>query len=196
MRSCELSAPNNDNPEEASRPFDAARDGFVPSEGSVILVMESLDHAISRGANILVELVGFGCTSDAAHLVQPEESGTSAAQAMKLSLADAGVSTDQVDYINAHGTSTPLNDAIETLAIKRNFGDRAYKIPISSTKSMIGHSLGAAGALESVACVKSILEGRIHARGMVENIEQLAHDLTRNEHKHCGFWVVHVTVQC
>ena len=124
--------------------------------------MESLDHAISRGANILVELVGFGCTSDAGHLVQPEESGTSAAQAMKLSLADAGVSTDEVDYINAHGTSTPLNDAIETLAIKRNFGDRAYKIPISSTKSMIGHSLGAAGALESVACVKSVLEGRIH----------------------------------
>ena len=117
---------NNENPEAASRPFDASRDGFVPSEGSVILVMESLDHAISRGANILVELVGFGCTSDAAHLVQPEESGTSAAQAMKLSLADAGVSTDQVDYINAHGTSTPLNDAIETLAIKRNFGDRAY----------------------------------------------------------------------
>ena len=153
---------NNDNPAEASRPFDAARDGFVPSEGSAILVMESLDHAISRGANILVELVGFGCTSDAGHLVQPEESGTSAAQAMKLSLGDAGISTDEVDYINAHGTSTPLNDAIETLAIKRNFGERAYKIPISSTKSMIGHSLGAAGALESVACVKSILEGRIH----------------------------------
>ena len=153
---------NNENPEEASRPFDAARDGFVPSEGSVILVMESLDHAISRGANILVELVGFGCTSDAGHLVQPEESGTSAAQAMKLSLADAGVSTEEVDYINAHGTSTPLNDAIETLAIKKNFGVRAYEIPISSTKSMIGHSLGAAGALESVACVKSILEDKIH----------------------------------
>ena len=153
---------NNDNPAEASRPFDAARDGFVPSEGSAILVMESLDHAISRGANILVELVGFGCTSDAGHLVQPEESGTSAAQAMKLSLADAGITADEVDYINAHGTSTPLNDAIETLAIKKNFGEIAYEIPISSTKSMIGHSLGAAGALESVACVKSILEGKIH----------------------------------
>ena len=153
---------NNDNPAEASRPFDAARDGFVPSEGSAILVMESLDHAISRGANILVELVGFGCTSDAGHLVQPEESGTSAAQAMKLSLGDAGISTDEVDYINAHGTSTPLNDAIETLAIKKNFGEIAYEIPISSTKSMIGHSLGAAGALESVACVKSILEAKIH----------------------------------
>ena len=153
---------NNANPEAASRPFDAARDGFVPSEGSGILVMESLDHALSRGANILVELVGFGCTSDAGHLVQPEESGVSAAKAMKLALTDAGVSTDAVDYINAHGTSTPLNDAIETLAIKKNFGERAYRIPISSTKSMVGHSLGAAGALESVACVKSILEGSIH----------------------------------
>ena len=124
--------------------------------------MESLDHALSRGANILVEVVGFGCTSDAGHLVQPEESGTSAAQAMKLALTDASVSKDEVDYINAHGTSTPLNDAIETLAIKKNFGKLAYEIPISSTKSMIGHSLGAAGALEAVACVKSILEGAIH----------------------------------
>ena len=153
---------NNSRPEAASRPFDATRDGFVPSEGSVILVMESLDHALSRGADILVEVVGFGCTSDAGHLVQPEESGTSAAQAMKLALTDAGVSKDEVDYINAHGTSTPLNDAIETLAIKKNFGKLAYEIPISSTKSMIGHSLGAAGALEAVACVKSILEGAIH----------------------------------
>ena len=153
---------NNSQPEAASRPFDAARDGLVPSEGSVILVMESLDHALSRGADILVEVVGFGCTSDAGHLVQPEESGTSAAQAMKLALTDAGVSKDEVDYINAHGTSTPLNDAIETLAIKKNFGKLAYEIPISSTKSMIGHSLGAAGALEAVACVKSILEGAIH----------------------------------
>ena len=153
---------NNSQPEAASRPFDAGRDGFVPSEGSVILVMESLDHALSRDADILVEVVGFGCTSDAGHLVQPEESGTSAAQAMKLALTDAGVSKDEVDYINAHGTSTPLNDAIETLAIKKNFGKLAYEIPISSTKSMIGHSLGAAGALEAVACVKSILEGAIH----------------------------------
>ena len=153
---------NNSPPEAASRPFDAARDGFVPSEGSVILVMESLDHALSRDADILVEVVGFGCTSDAGHLVQPEESGTSAAQAMKLALTDASVSKDEVDYINAHGTSTPLNDAIETLAIKKNFGKLAYEIPISSTKSMVGHSLGAAGALEAVACVKSILEGAIH----------------------------------
>ncbi|MCH7712207.1 MAG: beta-ketoacyl-ACP synthase II [Chloroflexi bacterium] len=152
----------NDEPEKASRPFDAGRDGFVPSEGSVILVLESLEHALGRDADILVELAGFGCTSDAAHAVQPEESGAAAAQAMKLALADAGVELDQVDYINAHGTSTPLNDALETVAVKRLFGDRAYQIPISSTKSMIGHALGASGSLEAAACVKTITEGMIH----------------------------------
>ena len=152
----------NDEPEKASRPFDAGRDGFVPSEGSVILVLESLEHALGRDADILVELAGFGCTSDAAHAVQPEESGEAAAQAMKLALADAGVELDQVDYINAHGTSTPLNDALETVAVKRLFGDRAYQIPISSTKSMIGHALGASGSLEAAACVKTITEGMIH----------------------------------
>ncbi len=152
----------NDDPEKASRPFDAGRDGFVPSEGCAILVLESLEHALSRGATILAELAGFGCTSDASHLVQPEESGISAAEAMRLALADAGEPLDGVDYINAHGTSTPLNDAVETLAIKRVFGERAYQVPISSTKSMIGHSLGASGALEAVACIKAIIEGRIH----------------------------------
>ena len=152
----------NDEPEKASRPFDAGRDGFVPAEGSVVLVLESLEHALGRDADILVELAGFGCTSDAAHAVQPEESGAAASQAMKLALADAGVELDQVDYINAHGTSTPLNDALETVAVKRLFGDRAYKIPISSTKSMIGHSLGASGSLEAAACVKTITEGMIH----------------------------------
>lgn len=152
----------NDEPEKASRPFDADRDGFVPSEGSVILVLESLDHALGRGAMILAEVAGFGCTSDAAHPVQPEGSGASAAEAMRLALADAGVPLDQVDYINAHGTSTPLNDTLETVAIKRLFGDRAYEIPISSTKSMIGHSLGAAGSLEAVACVKAISDGVVH----------------------------------
>ena len=152
----------NGEPEKASRPFDAGRDGFVPSEGSVILVLESLEHAVGRDADILAELAGFGCTSDAAHAVQPEESGAAAAQAMKLALADAGVDLNQVDYINAHGTSTPLNDALETVAVKRLFGDRAYQIPISSTKSMIGHSLGASGSLEAAACVKTITEGVIH----------------------------------
>jgi len=152
----------NEAPERASRPFDAQRDGFVPAEGAAVLVLESLEHALGRNANILCELAGFGCTSDAGHPVQPEETGSSAAEAMRLALADAGVSLDQVDYINAHGTSTPLNDAIETVAIKRLFGQRAYQIPISSTKSMIGHSLGAAGALESVACIKTITDGLIH----------------------------------
>ena len=156
-----LSTRNNE-PELASRPFDAGRDGFVPSEGSVVLVLESLEHALGRGADILAELAGFGCTSDASHPVQPEESGTAAAQAMKLALADAGVGLDQVDYINAHGTSTPLNDALETVAVKRLFGDHAYQIPISSTKSMIGHSLGASGSLEAAASVKTITEGMIH----------------------------------
>lgn len=153
---------SNEEPEKASRPFDARRDGFVPSEGSVILVLESLEHAANRGANVLAELVGFGCTSDAGHLVQPEETGSSAAEAMRLALVDAGVTENEVDYINAHGTSTPLNDAIETAAIKRRFGDRAYQISISSTKSMIGHSLGAAGSLEAAACVNTIVHGVIH----------------------------------
>jgi 3-oxoacyl-[acyl-carrier-protein] synthase II len=152
----------NDEPQKASRPFDAGRDGFIPSEGSVIMVLESLEHAIGRGANILAELAGFGSTSDAGHPVQPEESGVSAAAAMQMALNDAQVSLDQVDYINAHGTSTPLNDALETVAIKRLFGDLAHKIPISSTKSMIGHSLGAAGSLDAAACVKTITEAAIH----------------------------------
>jgi len=152
----------NDEPEKASRPFDANRDGFVPSEGSAILVLESLEHAQKRNAAIVGEIVGFGCTSDAGHLVQPEETGASAAEAMKQALLDAGLGLDQVDYINAHGTSTPLNDALETVAIKRLFGDLAYKIPISSTKSMIGHSLGASGSLEAIACLKSINDGKVH----------------------------------
>jgi 3-oxoacyl-[acyl-carrier-protein] synthase II len=152
----------NDEPQKASRPFDAGRDGFIPSEGSVIMILESLEHAIDRGANILAELAGFGSTSDAGHPVQPEESGVSAAAAMQMALNDAQVSLDQVDYINAHGTSTPLNDALETVAIKRLFGDLAHKIPISSTKSMIGHSLGAAGSLDAAACVKTITEAAIH----------------------------------
>ena len=152
----------NDAPGEASRPFDADRDGFVPSEGSVVLVMERLEHALDRGANILAEVVGFGSTSDAGHPVQPEESGASAARAMGLAIEDARESVESVDYINAHGTSTPLNDTLETVAIKKLFGERAYKIPVSSTKSMIGHSLGAAGALEAAACIKTINESKVH----------------------------------
>ena len=152
----------NDDPELASRPFDADRDGFVPSEGAAVLVMERMEHALDRGAMILAEVAGFGSTSDAGHPVQPEESGASAAAAMRIAVADAGLDLEDVDYINAHGTSTPLNDTLETVAIKRLFGDRAYGIPVSSTKSMIGHSLGAAGALEAAACVKTITEATAH----------------------------------
>ena len=159
----------NDDPQKASRPFDSERDGFIPSEGSVIMVLESLEHALGRGADILAELAGFGSTSDAGHPVQPEENGTSAAEAMQMALNDAGVLLEQVDYINAHGTWTPLNDTLETVAIKRLFGDSAYNIPVSSTKSMIGHSLGAAGSLDAAACVKTITEGMIHPTVNYEN---------------------------
>ena len=152
----------NEEPEKASRPFDAQRDGFVPAEGAAILVLESEEHALRRGARVLAEVAGYGVTSDAFHLVQPDEMGEGAALAMRAALADAGVTHEEVDYINAHGTSTPLNDAIETLAIKRVFGEKAYRTPISATKSMIGHGLGAAGAMEAVACIQSILTGTIH----------------------------------
>ena len=152
----------NDLPEEASRPFDSDRDGFVPSEGAVVLVMERMEHALDRGATVLAEVAGFGSTSDAGHPVQPEQSGASAARAMEIAVADAGLTLGDVDYINAHGTSTPLNDTLETVAIKRLFGERAYRVPVSSTKSMIGHSLGAAGALEAAACIKTITEGKVH----------------------------------
>ena len=153
---------HNEEPKRASRPFDAQRDGFVPAEGAAILVLESLEHALNRGANILAELVGYGTSCDAFHAVQPDETGEGASRAMHWALADARISPEDVDYINAHGTSTPLNDAIETMAIKIAFGERAYKVPISSTKSMIGHAMGGAGALEAVACVKTIQEGIIH----------------------------------
>ena len=153
---------NNDEPEKASRPFDLERDGFVPAEGSAILVVESLEHAIDRGADILAEVLGQGVSSDAHHAVQPDEDGSGAARAIRWALEDAGIGPDEVDYINAHGTSTSLNDLSETLAIKSAFGERAYQVPISSTKSMIGHALGGAGGLEAVAAIKTILEGEIH----------------------------------
>ena len=153
----------NEQPEKASRPFEATRDGFVPAEGAAMLVVESLEHALSRGANILAEVLGLGVSSDAYHAVQPDEDGSGAARAIRWALAGAGVGPEDVDYINAHGTSTPRNDLSETLAIKKVFGDHAYKVPISSTKSMIGHTLGGAGALEAVASVSSILNNQIHA---------------------------------
>ena len=153
---------SNDPPAKASRPFDAHRDGFVAAEGSGILILESLEHALARGTQPLAELAGFGVTSDAYHIVAPDADGSGAKRAMQMALADAALKPEEVDYINAHGTSTPLNDATETLAIKRVFGEYAYRIPVSSTKSMIGHLLGAAGGVEAVACVKTITEGVIH----------------------------------
>ena len=149
-------------PEEASRPFDADRDGFVPSEGAAMFVMESLEHAKQRGAEIYAEVTGWGVSSDAFHLVQPHDEGKGAALAIKLALEDAGRNVEDIDYINAHGTSTPLNDKSETLAIKRAFGDQAYNVPVSSTKSMIGHSLGASGSMEALACIGSIQDQVLH----------------------------------
>ncbi|MCL0028765.1 beta-ketoacyl-ACP synthase II [Dehalococcoidia bacterium] len=153
---------HNDVPEAASRPFDARRDGFVPAEGAATLVLESLDHALERGADIMAEVVGYGVSSDAFHPVQPDEDGSGAARAIQWALGDADMSASDIDYINAHGTSTPLNDRVETLAIKKALGEYAYKIPVSSTKSMIGHTLGGAGALEAVVCVKTIETDEIH----------------------------------
>jgi 3-oxoacyl-[acyl-carrier-protein] synthase II len=152
----------NDEPQKASRPFEANRDGFVPGEGAGILVLEEMEHAISRGAPILAEIVGYGVSSDAYHPVHPDEKGEGAARAMSWAIADAGLTPPDIDYINAHGTSTPVNDAIETLAIKRVFGDGAYHVPISSTKSMIGHAMGGSGGVEAVAAVKTIQTGIMH----------------------------------
>jgi 3-oxoacyl-[acyl-carrier-protein] synthase II len=149
----------NDEPQLASRPFDAERDGFVIGEGSTVLVLESLDHAIQREANILAEIIGYGASADAYHVTQPLENGQGAAKAMQMALRKAGVAAAEIDYINAHGTSTKLNDSMETKAIKTVFGDNAYRIPISSTKSMMGHLIGAAGAVESAICITAMRYG-------------------------------------
>ena len=147
----------NDDPLHASRPFDRDRDGFVMSEGAGVLVIEELGHAVRRGANILAEIVGYGATADAYHITSPAPDGNGCARAMQMAMRHAGVTPDEVDYINAHGTSTSLNDKFETLAIKSAFGDAAGKVAISSTKGTTGHSLSAAGGLECIACVQSIL---------------------------------------
>jgi 3-oxoacyl-[acyl-carrier-protein] synthase II len=146
----------NDEPEKASRPFDLSRDGFVLGEGSASIVLEEEEHALSRGATILGELAGYGATDDAYHLTQPVNGGKGAIRAMQNAINDAGLKLEDVDYINAHGTSTPFNDKTESAAIKSLFGDHAENLNISSTKSMVGHSLGASGALEAVACVLAI----------------------------------------
>lgn len=151
----------NQNPEKASRPFDKNREGFIYSEGAAALVLESLDHALARGARIYAELAGQASSSDGFHMAQPDPEAAGPARAMKWAIADAGLTPEDVDYINAHGTSTPLNDLTETRAIKALFGDHAYKLAISSIKSMIGHAMGASGALETIACAKIISEGII-----------------------------------
>lgn len=143
-------------PQQASRPFDRKRDGFVMGEGSAVLVLESLDHARARKAHVLAEVSGYGSTNDAYHISAPAENGAGAALCMRMALEDAKLGLEDIDYINAHGTSTPLNDKSETAAIKTVFGKRAYEIPISSTKSMTGHLLGASGALEALICVKAL----------------------------------------
>jgi 3-oxoacyl-[acyl-carrier-protein] synthase II len=152
----------NDEPARAMRPFDAGREGFIAGLGSATLVLERLDHALARGANILAELLGSGVSNDAFHMIAPDSNGGGATLAMRRALNDAGLEPAAVDYINAHGTSTPLGDASETRAIKELFGERAYEIPVSSTKSMIGHLMGAAGAVEAAVCVMTLKEGIIH----------------------------------
>ncbi|NQW16809.1 MAG: beta-ketoacyl-ACP synthase II [Chloroflexi bacterium] len=152
----------NDTPEKASRPFDADRDGFAPAEGAATLILESEQHALDRGATIYGEIAGFGVTSDAYHLVQPHQDGLGATRSMQIAIKSAGLTPADIDYINAHGTSTPMNDAAETKAVKGVFGENAINVPISSTKSMTGHSLGASGAIEAVAVVKTIQDNIIH----------------------------------
>ncbi|MBI4499059.1 MAG: beta-ketoacyl-ACP synthase II, partial [Chloroflexi bacterium] len=153
----------NDRPQAASRPFDKERDGFVMGEGAGILILEDLEYARARGAHILAELVGYGATADANHITQPAEGGEGGARAMRIALRKGGLRPEEVDYVNAHGTSTPLNDRFETMAIKAVLGEHAHKVAMNSSKSMLGHLLGAAGAVEAMACVQSILTDTVHA---------------------------------
>jgi 3-oxoacyl-[acyl-carrier-protein] synthase II len=152
----------NDEPERASRPFDVERDGFVIGEGGAVLVLESLEHALGRGARIYAELLGQGTSADAHHIAAPHPEGAGAARAMRSALANAGIGPDEVNYVNAHGTATQLNDVTETLAIKQVLGEYAARVPISSTKSMIGHCFGGAGAVEALACVCTVYHDTIH----------------------------------
>jgi beta-ketoacyl-acyl-carrier-protein synthase II len=164
-----LSTRCNDEPERASRPFDAQRDGFVMGDGAGILVLEELDHARARGATIHAELVGYGATDDASHITLPAPGGRGAVESMRIAIDDAGLTTDDIGYINAHGTSTPPNDRSETAAIKTLFGERAYRVPVSSTKSMTGHLMGAGGGIEAIACIQAIKTGILPPTINLEN---------------------------
>jgi 3-oxoacyl-[acyl-carrier-protein] synthase II len=155
-------ASDNGHPDKACKPFDARRDGFVTAEGTTVMVLERLDQALDRGAHIYAEVLGYAANTDAFHVAAPDPEGAGALRAMRWALNDAGVSPHEIDYINAHGPGTEVGDPVETKAIKALFGEYAYKVPVSSTKSMVGHALGGAGAIEALACVKSINEGVIH----------------------------------
>lgn len=179
------------DPRKASIPFDKNRSGFVFGEGCGILVLESLEHAKKRGAHIYAEIIGYGCTSDAYHITSPLEDGSGAAMAMTLAMKDGGITPAEVTYINAHGTSTHHNDLFETRAIKKAFGESANQVKVSSTKSMVGHLLGAAGAIESIACVKSIEEGYIHPNvGLQELEEEFTLDYVQGDGIHMDVEVV------
>ena len=174
----------SEDPERASIPFDKERNGFVMGEGSAIVVLEELEHAKKRGAKIYAELIGYGCSSDAYHITSPAEDGSGAATAMLNALKDGGVAPEELTYINAHGTSTHHNDLFETRAIKLAFGEHAYDLKINSTKSMVGHLLGAAGAVEFVTCVKEIQEGYIHRTvGLRETEEELDLNYCRDSYE-------------